>query len=140
MSHVPSDADHQFRLAFESCRFEPEDFDHAAHVRLAYVYLCDHPVDLAVVRMKRSLLAFLAHLGVGESKYHETVTRAWVLAVKHFMSKSASCNSAADFMSANPQLLDSRIMLTHYSAEVLFSTAARETFVEPNVQAIPTSC
>ena len=137
MSHVAHEADQRFRHAFEACEIKPEEFDHAAHVRLAYVYLCDHPVDEAVVRMKQSLLAFLPHIGVGESKYHETVTRAWVMAVKHFMSESVSCNSAADFISASPQLLDSRIMLTHYSAEVLFSPVAREAFVEPDVQEIP---
>jgi hypothetical protein len=34
-------------------------------------------------------------------------------------------------------LLDTRIMLTHYSAELLFSDAARADFVEPNLDPIP---
>lgn len=37
----------------------------------------------------------------------------------------------------NPELLDSRIMLTHYSAEVLFSDEARARFVDPDIQPIP---
>ncbi|HVH93111.1 MAG TPA: hypothetical protein VM783_17235, partial [Candidatus Acidoferrum sp.] len=58
--------------AFEACEVAPEAFDHAAHVRLAYIYLCEHSVDAAVLRMKAALLAFLTHLGVDDGKYHET--------------------------------------------------------------------
>jgi len=137
MKHRISVEDDAFRMAFESLRVEPGEFDHAAHVRLAYVYLCEHSVDRAAARMKEALLAFLAHLGVGEAKYHETITRAWVMAVDHFMNESAPCSSCADLVRLNPQLLDSKIMLTHYSADVLFAPAARQIFVEPNIQSIP---
>ena len=44
---------------------------------------------------------------------------------------------AAAFMAANPRLLDSKIMLSHYSAEVLFSPGARQAFVQPDIQSIP---
>ncbi len=37
----------------------------------------------------------------------------------------------------NPRLLDAKIMMTHYSAEVLFSEEARARFVEPNISPIP---
>jgi hypothetical protein len=137
MKHQISADDRAFVRAFEACEVKPEAFDHPAHVRLAYIYLCEHPVDASVDRMKRALLAFLAHLGVPPGKYHETITRAWVMAVAHFMASSVPCDSAAAFMTRCPRLLDSKIMLTHYSAEVLFSPKAREAFVEPDVQAIP---
>ena len=81
MTHRASDEDDRFRKAFESQQIEPAAFDHGAHVRLAYVYLCEDSVDGAVLRMKAALLAFLAHLGADPSKYHETITRAWVMAV-----------------------------------------------------------
>jgi hypothetical protein len=60
-----------------------------------------------------------------------------VMAVAHFMDRGATFESAAAFMGAYPQLLDSRIMLTHYSAGVLFSPQAREAFVEPDIESIP---
>lgn len=135
--HGISPEDRQFARAFEACALSAEAFDHPAHVRLAYVYLCAHGVDAAVDRMREALLRFLAHLGVDAVKYHETMTRAWILAVAHFMATSAPCASAAAFMEANPRLLDTKIMLTHYSAEVLFSPAARQSFVQPDVQSIP---
>ena len=134
---VTSAHDREFLRAFEACEVAPKDFDHAAHVRLAYIYLCEHSADESVARMKAALLAFLAHLGVDPAKYHETITRAWVMAVAHFMDRGATFESAAAFMGAYPQLLDSRIMLTHYSAGVLFSPQARKAFVEPDIESIP---
>lgn len=59
------------------------------------------------------------------------------MAVDHFMGKSDACSSYEELVRINPQLLDSKIMLTHYSADVLFSPAAQQAFIEPNIQSIP---
>lgn len=135
-SHAVSEADRDFRNAFEAFAIAPADFGHVAHVRLAYVYLAEVDVESAVQRMRQALLAFLEHNNIPRSKFHETLTRSWILAVRHFMNQSSSA-SAAEFIAENPDLLDSRIMLTHYSASVLFSAEARETYVEPDLDPIP---
>jgi hypothetical protein len=106
-------------------------------VRLAYIYLCEQSVDKAHESMKNALLAFLDHLGVKQGKYHETITRAWIKAVDYFMSISSPCASADEFIQGNPDLLNPKIMLSHYSAEVLFSPEARAKFVNPDIQPIP---
>ena len=137
-SHEVSQNDRSFRAAFEAHAIAPSQFNHEAHVRLAYVYLADHDVESAVRRMREALLDFIEHNGIPRSKFHETITRAWVLAVRHFMDRSAS-SSATDFLAKNPELLDSKIMLTHYSASVLFSSDARMSFVEPDLDPIPRS-
>ena len=87
--------------------------------------------------MRNALHKFLAHNQVPASKYHETITRAWIMAVRHFMESPQSYASADDFIAHNPILLDSKIMLSHYSAEVLFSEEARARFVQPDIEAIP---
>ena len=96
-------------------------------IGLFYVYLVEHDVESAVQRMREALLNFLEHNVIPRSRFHETITRAWVLAVRHFMNGSTS-TSSADFIAKNPELLDSKIMLTHYSASVLFSSDARRVF------------
>ena len=126
-----------FQQSFELFEVAPSAFDHAAHVRLAYIYLCQHSVEEATERMKHSLLAFLDHLGIGRSKFHGTITRAWIMAVRHFMEISPLSKSSLDFIAVNPRLLDSNIMLRHYSAQVLFSQDARAKFVQPDLAAIP---
>jgi hypothetical protein len=135
-SHQASDEDRQFRLAFDACTIAPSEFNHQAHVRLAYIYLTEGDADSAVQKMRDALLKFLEHNNVPRSKFHETLTRAWVLAVQHFMNRSTS-TSATDFIANNPELLDSKIMLTHYSASTLFSADARASFVQPDLDPIP---
>jgi len=53
------------------------------------------------------------------------------------MELSAPCSSSTEFIEHNPRLLDAKIMLSHYSAEVLFSPEARSRWISPDVQPIP---
>lgn len=132
-----SASDRELVRAFESGELSPTTFDHRAHVRLAYAYLAESDPETATAAMRRALHGYLRHHGVDPAKYHETLTRAWILAVHHFMQRSPGAESADAFVEANPPLLDKQIMLTHYSAERLFSPEARTRFVEPNLEPIP---
>ncbi len=132
-----SETDRRFRRDFEAGLVEPHEFDHMAHVRLAYTYLAEAPPDAAAARMRAALSDFLRRHGLGPSKYHETLTRAWVLAVRHFMEASPDTPSADGFLEANPTLLDRDVLLRHYSSSVLSSERARGEFVEPDLAPIP---
>jgi hypothetical protein len=135
-NHAASQSDRDFRAAFESCAVAPAQFNHEAHLRLAYVYLVENDLTSAQRKMRDALLTFLAAHGIPPEKFHETLTRAWVLAVRHFMTRSASlCFS--EFAAKSQPLLDSKVMLTHYSASVLFSPSARASYLEPDLAAIP---
>ncbi len=135
-AHATSAGDRAFKAAFEAGDIAPAAFNHEAHLRLAYVYLVESGPELASQRTRRSLLAFLAQHEIPRAKFHETLTRAWVLAVSHFMGRADSC-SFAEFAVSSQPLLDSKVMLKHYSAEALFSPAARAAFLEPDLAAIP---
>lgn len=137
MKHSLSLDDQKFRQEFEACNCAPAEFNHGAHVRLAYVYLSENDADTAHRLMRDALLSFIRHHGVAESKYHETITRAWIMAVRHFMAITRTAASFDDFIAKSQALLDTKIMLTHYSAEVLFSAEARTLFVKPDLDPIP---
>ena len=137
LNHHLSTSDREFRAAFEAGAFAPADFSHREHIRLAYAYLAESDLDLALERMRAALVGFLCVHGLPASKYHATLTRAWLLGVSHFMHRTPRSSSADDFIARNPALLDTRIMLTHYSADLLFSDEARAEFVEPNLDPIP---
>lgn len=137
MTHQISSDDRRFLADLETGALEPARFDHRAHVRAAYIYLAEHEPDRAADRMRDTLRTFLRHHGIDVSKYHETITRAWILGVRHFMESSPFTPSADAFIDANPRLLDAKIMLTHYSATLLFSPRARAEFVEPDIEPIP---
>ncbi len=137
MKHRLSAQDRSFQTDFESCKIQPVQFDHRAHVRLAYVYLVESDTETACARMRAALHNFLATHHIDPGKYHETLTRAWIMAVRHFMGKTPSSESADAFIEQHPQMLDAKIMLTHYSAAVIFSDEARARFVEPDLDPIP---
>lgn len=137
MHHNPSTEDHEFMQRFESSLFPVDKFDHRAHVPLAFVYPCNFDATSAYQKMRNALFGFMSHHVVDPSKYHETITKAWVLAVQHFMQQTPATYSASEFISANPMLLDTEIMMSHYTKDVLFSDEARTSFVEPNIEPIP---
>jgi hypothetical protein len=83
--NVLSPADRRFLEAFENCELSAAEFHHREHLRLAYLYCSLQPADAALAAMRRGLQRFLAHVGAPASKYHETMTAAWLLAVQHFM-------------------------------------------------------
>lgn len=130
-------ADALFRERFEACDLDAGDFHHREHLRLAYVYLAVFEPDVARQKMEESLRRFLAHLGAPSSKFHQTLTEAWLHAVRHFMERIGPTLSFADFAAKAAPLLDKDIMLTHYTLDLLWSEKARAAFVEPNLQPIP---
>ena len=106
--------DQEFIRAFEGGRIAPGDFHHADHLRLALAYLMDSvSVEEAAERMGLSLRAFARSAG-HEDKYHHTLTVVWVQLVA--------------------RLFDRELPLAYYSRDRLFSSEARERWVEPDVQ------
>ncbi|ODS24838.1 hypothetical protein AB835_01980 [Candidatus Endobugula sertula] len=139
MTYKITQKDLAFKNDVESCNFHIPDFDHRAHLRLAYIYLVQtNCPSESVGLVRQALVGLLKHADVDPSvKYHETLTKAWLLAVHHFMHHTSNASSADDFIDQNPKLLDSKIMHTHYTDDVLFSESARTAFIEPNLEQIP---
>lgn len=139
MKHSVSTEDEEFKNRVESCSFPVGQFSHRAHLRLAYIYLArSRNQDTAVRLMRGALTGLLRHAGVDPAvKYHATLTQAWILAVRHFMNHTENAVSADDFIDQHPEMLDPKIMLSHYSPEVLSSEEARRAFVAPNRDPIP---
>ena len=137
MKHSISTANKRFCEQVESCVLPAADFDHRAHLKLAYIYLTQYDVESAYLRTKEAILNILDHNNIDPTKFHVTITRAWVLAVRHFMALTPACTDAETFIERQPVMLDSKIMLTHYSKEHLFSDVARLEFVQPDRDPIP---
>ena len=138
MNHTLSSDDKKFKQDVESCAFPASNFDHRAHLRLAYVYLIDNNIETSNKLVREALYSLLRFNNIEPTaKYHETLTRAWLLAVNYFMSITKSTSCADVFIDNNPQMLDSQIMMTHYTKERLFSDKARKIFIEPDLETIP---
>lgn len=137
MKVTPSLSDVEFKDKFEAGSISPSEFNHRQHVRLAFVYLCEFPAELANQKMRSSLKKFLDDNGVPAEKYNETITYSWILAVRHFMESARNTTSFDGFINADDRLLDTAIMFSHYKRETLFSEKARHSFVLPDIENIP---
>ena len=129
-------ADLEFAQRFTAGELPPRDFDHRAHLRLAYVHLAGHGPDEAVMTFREALLGFLRHHQIDPNKFHETLTRAWLQAVWLFMQRAGDTADSEDFMQRSSVLHDPKVMLTHYSKDVLFGDEARRRFVVPDLDPI----
>ena len=128
MRHTTSPDDERFIADLESGTLPPDQFDHRAHVRAAYIYLTRSSPEQAAANMRDTLKHFLERND--PAKYHETITKAWILAVRHFMERTPAAMTSSDaFIDANPELIDTKIMMTNKSA--------RTDFVEPDIGPIP---
>ena len=123
--------DVELTRALERGDLATEDFHHASHLHVAWVYLDESSsVQQAADKMRDTLRRFAAAAGKPE-KYHETITLFWV----HLLAYAASSGeSLEEILHANSQLLEKNFPLTYYSSERLFSDEARISWVEPDLK------
>jgi hypothetical protein len=118
---------------FRAGRSPEGGFHHVHHVRLARLYLLQAPADLALPRYCRDLRRFAAALGAPD-KYHETITRAFLLLVSERMARSGPGRDFEAFAADHPDLLEWKpsILSRYYRPETLASDFARTSFVLPD--------
>jgi hypothetical protein len=123
--------DEAFARAFENGAVTPAQFDHRAHVRVAWVYLHEAAsMDEALPRMRDAIRRFAAAAGAAQ-KYHETITVLWMRLLADVKARGAS-GELAEVLRAHPALADKDLPLQYYSRERLFSDEARAAWVEPD--------
>lgn len=120
--------DRDFIAAFETCTLPSDAFDHREHVRLAWLYLREAPLLNALPRFITSLKRYAVSLGAS-SKYHETITYAFMFLIHERMSR-ADADTFDEFAEENADLFGP-ILERYYSRETLASDLAKATFVMP---------
>ena len=121
--------DLEFIEALESRTLPADAFDHRQHVRLAWLYLRERPLLDALPRFITSLKRYAGSLGAS-TKYHETITFAFLFLIHERMARHA-CDSFEEFERANADLFGP-ILQRYYRNETLASELARATFVMPD--------
>jgi hypothetical protein len=91
-----------------------------------------------VERMEKTILRFAVSLGHAE-KYHTSVTIGWMRLIEAGMRCTPQSNGFAQFLDANPWLLNREALLGFYSKERLDSEEARTAWVEPDLYRLPTT-
>jgi hypothetical protein len=126
-----------FLAAFLDCSLPPEQFNHRAHVRVAWLLLERYPLEEAIQRICEGIQRYAAHLGAAE-KYHRTLSEAIVRLMAY--GGAGAALSWDQFVAANAHLLaDVRgVLAKYYSPERLGSSEAKRDFVPPDRQPLPT--
>lgn len=118
---------------FENLTLPPEAFPHREHVRLAWIYLSEHPPLTALSKFCDGLKRFAASVGKPD-RYHETITWAYLLLIHERMTKTETTESWEAFAEANGDLLDweNNVLKNYYLDETLKSDLAKRVFLFPD--------
>ncbi|SDT28440.1 hypothetical protein SAMN04489834_3308 [Microterricola viridarii] len=108
-----------------------ERFGHREHVHLTWLAVSRCGVDTAIELVSAGIQNTARSAGMPQ-KYHETMTRAWVVLVGHASTES-STDDFTEFVARHPELLDTRLLMRHYHPSTLASAEARLGWVEPDL-------
>lgn len=119
---------------FERCVYAPEEFIHARHLTVAAWYLCTLAEDVALNRMRESLLRFTAHHG--KQGYHETITRFWMRLIAEYLRRQSG--DLADVQRINNVVAryPKETIFHYYTRDRVMSEAAKRGWIEPDLRAI----
>lgn len=124
--------------AFEERTLSKSEWTHAAHLIVGLYYCFNFPFGIAKNLMRDGIYWLNDYHGTpntGSSGYHETLTLFWLKAVESFLEENKKEKSLA-VLSAKlvEKYNNSRLPLEFYSREVLFSSEARNGYVEPDLK------
>ena len=122
--------------SFEDATIAHDDWKHAQHLVVALYYVTHHDIDTAYEKMRRGILNLLEHGFKVDLKkempYHETITIFWMRTISEY-NDSKNGTSLLDKANEVAYKWDKDFPLKFYSRELLFSDAARDRFVEPDL-------
>ena len=132
--------DEEFLRHFENQAIPFDQWCHRAHLKIAYLYLSRFPFDEALLRMRAGVRAYNAAHNVVDSPtsgYHETITQAWLQLVHTTLQQFGQAESANDFLDAQSQLGQKRVILLFYSRDRIMSAEAKASFIPPDLAPLP---
>ena len=126
-------SDNELIAKFEACTLPEEQFHHADHLHMGWLYLTRFPATEAIARFSQALRVYATSLGK-PNRYHETVSWAYLLLLNERIRRAGTLSTWNQFATAHSELFDwkNSILLTYYREETLRSEIARRVFVMPD--------
>lgn len=124
--------------AFEDYSLPEDEFRHATHIRVAWLYLQQMELPAAIQTFVTGLRRYATSLGKADL-YHETITYAYLFLVHERMHRLKLPHTWETFQQQNPDLFvyPSPLLEQLYRPETLASDFARQIFVLPNRSLTP---
>jgi hypothetical protein len=129
------------RLArFEAREIPLEEWNHRAHLRVAWTYLRRHGLDGAIERMREGIPRFNASKGLEnllDRGYHDTLTVAWLRILDATTKAHGAEADATAFLDKHTQLHSKVLLRLYYSRDRILSWEAKRGFLEPDLAPLP---
>ncbi len=128
-----TDDDKKFLHSFESCSLGATCWNHAAHIRMAWLVLeTSVSFEQALVCIKTGIQRFNStNNSIG---YHETITVAFARIIE---TRRQADDSWISFSERNNDLFEKSCLNKFYSSEILRSENARHNFVDSDLMKLP---
>lgn len=136
-------SDAEFLKQFEAQTLPFKQWNHRAHLKVAYLYLQKLSFDQALAKMRKNIKAYNEANDVPEgpaSGYNETTTHALlqlVAAIMHAYGKVLPTADADEFCDMHPELASRHVLRFFYSPERRMHPDAKAHFVEPDLAPLP---
>ena len=120
--------DEVFLESFEKCTLPWEEWNHFAHVRMAYLSLKKYEELLGsemIVKGIKQYNNFNSDKKM-EIGYHETITRFWINEIKSNLKDTINFS---EFIKQNPDLMKFKYIFEFYDKKTLFSDDARLNYI-----------
>jgi hypothetical protein len=129
--------------AWETLVLPLDQWDHLAHVRVAFTYLKRHPFPEALDKMRAGIKAFNARHRVPETPtigYNETTTHALmhlIAATIRAYGEARPTPNGDSFCDTHPQLMTPCALRLFYTPLRRAHPLAKTQFVEPDLAPLP---
>ena len=126
-----------FMREFETLRLPKSGWTHEAHLVVGLWYLTHHSPEEALTLVRERIRAYNEAVGTANtdsSGYHETITRLYLRGIAAHIDahRGESMPSSLALLLQSP-LAHKEWPLSFYSRERLFSVAARNGWLEPDL-------
>ncbi len=124
-------SDDEFLSAFESLQLKHASFNHADHVRLAWLYVSRFGAALAEDKLLLGIRRIAENVGA-PGKFLYTTTVAWARLVAIAIERDSAAGTFEQWIPRHAPLLDKNLLDAFYSQGILLSDPARSRWVEPD--------
>ena len=124
-----------------ACALSREEWTHEAHLAACLYLLAERPdvdVDARIAGLISRFNESVGGVNDDQGGYHDTITRAYVAGIRHFLAQTEEYGLAARVNALLRSPVGRRDWpLGFYSRELLFSVPARRGFVPPYRAPLP---
>jgi hypothetical protein len=129
--------DSEFLKAFEECTIPNTEFNHRAHIRMAWLYLNQEGYESGSRKIVDGIKRFAAFHH--SQLYHETITHFWIRLVQHAISEHPKITDFDLLLAQVPCLTRTGSIYQHYSKELLKTARAKQEWCDPDLLSLPVS-